>query len=76
MPLVSEPWFEVPLVTEWSREKGTNFRATRIERFKVTVRDMPSVLGYHPDVVEAMNEYDQWQHEQEQGQMEGARKSG
>jgi hypothetical protein len=70
LPLVNEPWFELPIVTEWTLTDET-IKATCIERIRVDVRDLPSVLGSSPDIIMAMNEYERWaQEQQEQAQRE------
>ena len=65
MPLVNEPWFELPIVTEWTKNDET-IKATCIEKVRVDVRDLPSILGAPPEIIMAMNEYDRWRHEQEE----------
>ena len=58
-----EPWLEMPLVTEWTRTtdgRDTIIHATNIEKVRVDIRDMPSVVGNSPDVTTAMNQYDQY----------------
>ena len=76
MPLVCEPWFEFPLVTEWTKDGETSYQATRIDRYRVNVRDMPSVFGSDAEVVMSMNNYDQWEREMEREQMEEANNRG
>ena len=71
MPIVNEPWFELPIVTEWTKE-GNAIKATQIERFRVDVRDVPSVLGSPPEVITGMNQYDRWYAEEQRRAQEEA----
>ena len=75
MPLVCEPWFEQPVVTEWTKEGESRYRATAIERIRVNIRDCPSVLGGPPELTAGMNEYDRWYAEQERNAMEEAKQN-
>ena len=65
MPLVNEPWFELPIVTEWTKNDET-IKATCIEKVRVDVRDLPSIFGGQPEVLQAMNEFDVYVHDQEE----------
>ena len=72
-----EPWFDIPLVTEWKKTtdgRDTILQATNIETFRVDIRDTPSITGYSPELVSAMNQYDQYVSEREQEAMERAKK--
>ena len=68
---MNEPWFELPVVTEWTNE-GNTMRASQIERFRVDVRDSPSILGSPPEIVSGMNQYDQWYNEEQRRSQEEA----
>ena len=73
---MSEPWFELPLVTEWqvSTEGGdTKVSATHIERVRVKMRDTPSIINTPADVLTAMNQFDVYVAEKEQQAMEEAK---
>lgn len=70
---MSNPWFELPLVTEWqvSTEGGdTKVSATNIEKVRVKLREMPSVTNTPADVIHAMNQFDVYIAEREQEEME------
>ena len=72
---MSEPWFEVPLVTEWHiiTEGGdTKVSAANIDSVRVNLRDMPSIVNTPPDVLNSMNQYDVYIAEREREQMEEA----
>jgi hypothetical protein len=59
LPLVSEPWFELPIVTEWTKDKANEtYAATRIEKYRIDIRDMPSVLNSGMTEIASMNEFD------------------
>jgi len=47
-------------------------RASQIERFRVDVRDSPSILGSPPEIVSGMNQYDQWYNEEQRRSQEEA----
>lgn len=73
-----EPWFEIPLVTEWKITAGgrdTIIEATNIEKVRVDIRDTPSILGSHPDIMTAMNQYDNYVAGLEQEEMEKAKQT-
>ena len=73
MPLVSEPWFELPIVTEWTRDKANEkYTATNIERHRVNIIDMPAVINSDLDVIASMNQYDLYVAEQKQHAQEEA----
>ena len=57
MPVVSEPWFEMPLAVEWKTEEGRT-TVTRVERHRVKILGTPSVFGMPADILKAMNELD------------------
>ena len=64
-----EPWFNIPLVTEWTTTTdggATIIQATNIEQVRTPIRDIPSVVGSSPDIISAMNQYDQYVSEREQ----------
>jgi len=71
LPIVNEPWFELTVVTEWTNE-GNTMRASQIERFRVDVRDSPSILESDPEIVSGMNQYDQWYNEEKRRAQEEA----
>ena len=58
MPVVSEPWFEIPLATEWESDKEGRTTVTRVETHRVNIRGTPSVFGMPTDILKAMNELD------------------
>jgi len=61
LPLVSEPWFELPIVTEWTKDKASEtYAATRIERHRINIRDAPSVLNTELTELASMNEFDNY----------------
>ena len=73
---MSEPWFEVPLVTEWqvNTEGGdTKVSATNIEKVRVNLRDTPSIMNTPSDVLIAMNQFDVYVAEEERQAMEEAK---
>ncbi len=55
MPVVSEPWFEMPLAVEWKTEEGRT-TVTQVEKYRVRIRGTPSVFGMPADVLKAMND--------------------
>jgi hypothetical protein len=74
LPLVSEPWFELPIVTEWTKDKASEtYAATNIEKFKIKIRDTPAVLNLHPEELLSMNEFDVYISEEKQRAMEEAK---
>ena len=73
---MSEPWFEVPLVTEWqvNTEGGdTKVYATNIEKVRGNLRDTPSIMNTPSDVLIAMNQFDVYVAEEERQAMEEAK---
>ena len=72
MPVVSEPWFEMPLATEWETTKDGLTTVTRVETHKVMIRGTPSIFGMPPDIVKGMNELDVYQAELEREASEQA----
>lgn len=64
MPVVSEPWFEMPLAVEWKTEEGRT-TVTQVEKYRVRIRGTPSVFGMPADVLKAMNDLDVYLAEQE-----------
>ena len=71
MPVVSEPWFELPLVTEWTEDKANGtYAATNIEKFKIHMRDTPSVFNLPAEVLMSMNQYDVYIAEEKERAME------
>ena len=74
MPLVSEPWFELPVVTEWTKDKANDtYAATNIERFKIKLRDIPSATALEPEILISMNQYDAYIAEEKERAMEEAK---
>ena len=71
MPVVSEPWFELPLPVEWKTRDGTT-TVTRTENYVVRLRGTPSVIGTPADILKGMNEYDVHVSELEREAMEEA----
>ena len=72
---MSEPWFEMPVVTEWqikTEGRDTTISATYIEKIRVKLREMPSVLNTSPDILNAMNQFDVYIAEKEKDAMEEA----
>jgi len=70
---VSNPWFEIPLVTEWyvtSEGGDTKISARNIEQVRVKLREMPSILNTPGDVLTAMNQFDVYVAEKEKEQMD------
>ena len=65
MPVVSEPWFEMPLATEWKTTEDGQTTVTRVETHRVRIRGTPSIFGMPPDIVKGMNELDVYQAELE-----------
>ena len=57
MPVVSEPWFEMPLAVEWETKEGRT-TVTRVEKHRVKILGTPSVFGMPTDILKAMNELD------------------
>ena len=73
---MSNPWFELPLVTEWqvSTEGGdTKVSAINIEKVRVKLREMPSITNTPADVLSAMNQFDVYVAEKEQQAIDEAR---
>ena len=58
MPVVSEPWFELPLATEWESDEEGRTTVTCVETHRVNIRGTPSVFGMPTDILKAMNELD------------------
>ena len=58
MPVVSEPWFELPIPMEWETNKDGHTTVTRVDKHRVNIRNMPSVFGMPTDILKAMNELD------------------
>ena len=74
MPVVSEPWFEIPVVTEWTWDKANDtYAATNIERFKIKLRDIPSATALEPEILISMNQYDAYIAEEKERLMEEAK---
>ena len=73
MPVVSEPWFEMPLATEWTTTKDGRTTVTRVETHRVKIRGTPSIFGMPPDIVKGMNELDIYQAELEREAIEEAK---
>ena len=72
-----EPWFEVPLVTEWNittEGRDTMIKATSIEKTRVVIRDIPSITTTSADILSAMNSYDAFVAEQEREAVEDAKR--
>ena len=65
MPVVSEPWFEMPLATEWTTTEEGRTTVTCVETHRVKIRGTPSVFGMPPDILKGMNELDIHQAEME-----------
>ena len=59
------------MVTEWTKE-GNTIKATQIERIRIDVREVPSVLGSSPEIISGMNQYDQWYTEEQRRAQEEA----
>tara|TARA_R100001082_G_scaffold31253_1_gene15860 strand:+ start:7764 stop:8003 length:240 start_codon:yes stop_codon:yes gene_type:complete len=73
LPVVSEPWFNLPIVTEWTWDKADGtIAATSIEQRKVQIRDIPSVFNLPPEVLISMNAFDAYVAEEKQRQIEEA----
>ena len=75
MPVVSEPWFHIPIPMEWQTEDG-HTTVTRVEKHRVKIRGTPSVFGMPPDILKAMNELDIYQAEREQEAIDEAQAKG
>ena len=74
MPVVSEPWFEFPVVTEWTWDKANGTHAaTNIEHYTIKMRDVPSVMTLPPEVLISMNQYDAYIAEEKERAMEEAK---
>jgi len=73
LPVVSEPWFEMPLATEWTTTKDGRTTVTRVETHRVKIRGTPSIFGMPPDIVKGMNELDIYQAELEREAIEEAK---
>jgi len=74
LPVVSEPWFELPVVTEWTWDKANGTHAaTHIEQYRIKVRDVPSVMSLSPEVLISMNQYDAYIAEEKERAMEEAK---
>ena len=74
MPLVCAPWFEQPVVTEWTKDKASDsYAATNIERFTIKVRDVPSATALEPELLISMNQYDAYVAEEKERAMEEAK---
>ena len=58
MPVVSDPWFEMPLATEWTTTEEGRTTVTCVETHRVKIRGTPSVFGMPVDILKAMNELD------------------
>ena len=70
---MSEPWFEIPLVTEWgikTEGEDTKVFAENIEKVRVRLREMPSIINTPADVLSAMNQFDVYVAEKEQEAMD------
>ena len=73
MPLVSEPWFELPIVTEWTKDKANEkYSATSIEKHRASLMDMPSVLNSGIEEIVSMNQFDAYIAEEKQRAQEEA----
>jgi len=73
LPLVSEPWFELPIVTEWTKDKANEkYSATNIEKHRVSLMDMPSVLNSGIEEIVSMNQFDAYIAEEKQRAQEEA----
>ena len=73
---MSEPWFEMPVVTEWQIDTvggDTKVSAINIEKVRVKLREMPSIINTPADVLSAMNQFDVYVAEKEQQAMEEAK---
>ena len=73
---MSEPWFDMPIVTDWqiTTEGGdTKVSATNIEKVRVNLRDVPSIVNTPADVIAAMNQFDVYVAEKEQDALEEAK---
>lgn len=57
MPVVSEPWFEMPIAMEWETKDG-HTTVTRVETHRVKIRGTPAVFNMPNDILKAMNELD------------------
>ena len=76
MPVVSEPWFELPLITEWTKDKADGtYAATNIEKYKVYIRDTPSVFNLPDEVLASINAFDVYVAEEKQRALEEAKQS-
>ena len=74
MPVVSEPWFELPVVTEWTWDKANGTHAaTNIEHYTIKMRDVPSVMTLPPEVLISMNQFDAYIAEEKERAMEEAK---
>ena len=76
MPFVSEPWFEMPVVTQWQIDTvggDTKVSAINIEKVRVKLREMPSITNTPADVLSAMNQFDVYVAEKEQQAIDEAR---
>ena len=66
---MSEPWFEMPVVTEWQIDTvggDTKVSAINIEKVRVKLREKPSITNTPADVLSAMNQFDVYVAEKEQ----------
>ena len=73
---MSEPWFELPVVTAWQLDTeggDTKVTASHIEKVRVKLRDVPSIINTPADVLNAMNQFDVYVAEKEQQAMEEAK---
>ena len=73
---MSEPWFELPVVTEWQVNTvggDTKVSAINIEKVRVKLREMPSITNTPADVLSAMNQFDVYVAEKEQQAMDEAK---
>ena len=67
------PPMSMPVVTEWqikSEGRDTKLSATYIEKIRVTLKEMPSILNTPPDVLNAMNQFDVYVAEKEREAMD------
>ena len=73
---MSEPWFELPVVTEWQVNTvggDTKVSAINIEKVRVKLSDVPSIINTPADVLNAMNQFDVYVAEKEQQAIDEAR---
>ena len=63
------------MVTEWTKDEASEtYAATNIERYRVNIRDVPSILNTGLTEIASMNEFDNYIAEEKERAHEEARR--